>query len=143
MIQLTEEQVGRLLAGRAVTISVGEPWNFESPDGENTLRGRILGAFTDEADSQSLEIEVTPFLAEGGREIDRLVARVRYEDSKGIIEHLAAGEDAEVNLDYWAQIPEEERDPHSSPFLIGGVRLTEWPKGVDVRRDESDGGAFG
>ncbi len=30
----------------------------------------------------------------------------------------------EVNLDYWAQISEEERDPHSSPFLIGGVTLT-------------------
>lgn len=143
MIQLTEEQVGRLLTGRAVTISVGEPWDFESPDGENTLRGRIVEVFPVGKDSQGVEMEVTPFVVERGREVDRLVARARYEDTTGILEHLAAGEDAEANLDYSAQIPEEDRDPDSSPFLIGGVRLTEWPKGVDVRRDESDGGAFG
>lgn len=126
MIRLTEEQVGRLLSGRAVTISVGEPWDFTSPDGENILAGRIASVFGDEgkSDTQRVEIEVTPFEAEHGREVTRLIASARYEDAKGIIEHLAAGEDAEVNLSYADQIPEEERNPKVSPFLIGGIRLT-------------------
>ncbi len=123
---MTEEQVGRLLSGRVVTISVGEPWDFTSPDGENILTGRIANVFGDEgkSDTQQVEIEVTPFEAEHGREVTRLVASARYEDAKGIIEHLAAGGDTEVNLSYADQSPEEERDPKVSPFLIGGIRLT-------------------
>ena len=68
-ITLSEEKVGRLLVGRQVTVSVGEPWDFESPDGQGVLNGRIVGiAMGKESDlrSQSLRIQVTPFAAAGG-----------------------------------------------------------------------------
>jgi hypothetical protein len=125
LITLSEEQVGELLAGRRVEISVGEPWDFESPDGENALRGTIVAVRRGGGDpgEQEVVLAVTPFVAEKGRKIDRLRARARYEDEVGIVEHLAKGEDADVNLDYSDQVPEGERDPTSLPFLIGGFHL--------------------
>jgi hypothetical protein len=125
-ITLSEERVVRLLIGRHVEISVGEPWDFESPDGQNALRGRITGvAATEAVEDQGVALEVTPFPAKGGTTVDRLVARARYEDEKGIIERLASGEDAEVNLDYGEQAPEGTLPEGSSPFLIGSVRLAD------------------
>ena len=111
MITLSEERVGRLLVGKTVLISVGEPWDFESPDGENTLRGRICTVRSSEEPGgaagspggspagEEIELEVTPFFAKGA-EVARLFARARYSDHKGIIERLASGLDAEVNLHY-------------------------------------------
>jgi hypothetical protein len=125
LITLSEEQVGELLVGRRVEISVGETWGFESPDGENTLKGTIVAVRwgDGEAGEQEVVLAVTPFVAEKGRKIDRLRARARYEEEAGIVERLAKGEDAEVNLDYSEQVPEGERDPTSLPFLIGGFHL--------------------
>lgn len=68
MITLSEESVSRVLVGRLVSISVGEPWDFEGPDGPNALNGRITAVGQDEASdlgSQWVEVEVTPFPAEG------------------------------------------------------------------------------
>ena len=128
MITLNEEQVGRLLTGRRVEISVGEPWNFESPDGSNILRGRIVEVVsgeTGEPRSQRLRIEVTPFQTEGGRRIRWLTAGRRYADHAGLIEQVATGEDADANLSYDDQVGEEELPSGESPFLIGGVRLAD------------------
>lgn len=128
MITLSEEQVGRLLTGRHVEISVGEPWDFEGSDGPNALRGRIVEVLPGEADeprSQLLRIEVTPFEVGGGRFVRWLTASRRYADSSGIIERIAAGEDADVNLSYADQVAEEELPSGESPFLIGGVRLAD------------------
>lgn len=125
MITLSEGQVGELLLGRKVELSIGEPWDFESEDGENVLKGIIVavrGAETDHRD-QEVVLETTLFTASTGHRIDRLVASARYEDQVGIMEHLARGEDAEVNFDYSDQVPEGERDPKSLPFLIGGFHL--------------------
>lgn len=128
MITLSEEQVRRLLTGRHVEISVGEPWDFEGPDGPNTLRGRIvevLPGAAGEPRSQRLRIEVTPFEAGGGRLVRWLTASRRYADPSGIIEQVAAGEDADANLSYADQVGEEELPSGESPFLIGGVRLAD------------------
>jgi hypothetical protein len=70
-----------------------------------------------------VRLAVTPFAARTGHTIDRLMARARYEDEVGIVEHLARGEDAEVNLSYLDGVPEE--DQGGSPKLIGGFRLEE------------------
>ena len=126
MITLNEEQVGRLLTGRRVEISVGEPWDFESPDGPNVLRGRIVEALSGasgEPGSQRLRIEVTPFQTGSGRHVRWLVARRRYSDRSGLIEQVATGEDADANLSYDDQVGEEELPSGESPFLIGSVRL--------------------
>lgn len=126
MIELTEEQVGRLLAGRTVTISVGEPWDFASPDGENILRGRIAGVSNEEADkseSGRVYVDVTPFEAEAGIKVSRLAATARHRDGRSLVELLAVGEEAAVNLSYADRVPDRE-DRKTSPFLIGGVRLS-------------------
>lgn len=122
MITLSEERVGRLLVGKTVLISVGEPWDFESPDGDNVLRGRIRtvrpgeepGEAAGSLAGEEIELEVTPFSAKGG-EVAWLLARARYSDQKGIIERLASGLDAEVNLHY--DVPE------GAGHLIGGFGL--------------------
>jgi hypothetical protein len=125
LITLSEEEVVRLLAGRPVSISVGEPWDFESPDGQNVLRGEIVAVRENPAapHGQEVLLAVTPFTARTGHAVDRLVARARYEDEVGIVEHLARGQDAEANLSYSEQIPEGERDPKGTPKLVGGFRL--------------------
>jgi hypothetical protein len=127
LITLSEEQVGRLLTGRHVEISVGEPWDFEGPDGPNTLRARIVEVLPGDAGeprSQRLKIEVTPFEA-GGRLVKWLNASRRYADASGIIERVAAGDDADANFSYADQVAREELPSGESPFLIGGVRLAD------------------
>jgi hypothetical protein len=125
LITLSEEEVGRLLVGRLVSISVGEPWDFEGPDGPNALSGEILALREnpEAPHNQEVLLAVTPFSVYTGHTVDRLVARARYEDEVGIVEHLARGQDAEANLSYSEQVPEGERDPRGTPKLIGGVRL--------------------
>jgi hypothetical protein len=129
LITLSEEQVGRLLTGRHVEISVGEPWDFEGPDGPNTLRGRIvevLPGVAGEPRSQRLKIEVTPFKTGGGSRLVRwLTASRRYADASGIIERVATGDDADANFSYADQVAREELPSGESPFLIGGVRLAD------------------
>ena len=41
---MREERVASLLEGEAVEVSVGEPWDFESPAGAGRLEGEILSA---------------------------------------------------------------------------------------------------
>jgi hypothetical protein len=129
LITLSEERVGRLLAGQRVRISVGEPWDFESVDGPGVLAGRIVRVFhdSDGAGSRlgSIEVEVTPFESEEGVRITRLTASQRYADETTMVEQLAAGEVAPANLDYSDQVPEERRKPDVLPKLIGGLRLVE------------------
>lgn len=123
MITLSEEQVGRLLKGRPVEISVGEPWDFEGPDGPNALRGRIVEVFPGEPREQRLRIEVTPFEARDGRLVSQLTASRRYADPSGIIEQVAAGEDVDANLSFADQV--QTLPDGESAFLIGGVRLAD------------------
>ncbi len=114
MMRLREERVAALLKGRAVVIAVGEPWDFEGPDGKNVLRGSIAEVRTvDVPGCGEVEIEVTPFRV-GGGEVDRLVGRARYDDGKNVVEALADGDAPDLNLFY--QTP-EGRAGH----LIGGV----------------------
>ena len=126
MITLSEEQVGRLLAGRPVEISIGEPWDFEGPDGPNALRGRIVEVLPGEAGEpreQRLRIEVTPFKTGDGRLVSQLTASRRYADPSGIIEQVAAGEDVDANLSFADQV--QRVSDGKSTFLIGGVRLAD------------------
>lgn len=129
MITLSEEQIGRLLVGRRVSISVGEPWDFASEDGDNILNGEIVGVEASmepgESEKQKVRLAVTPFTARTGHRIEHLTAHARYVEDVGIIERLARGEDAEVNLSYVDQVPEDERDPRGSPKLVGGFRLSD------------------
>jgi len=128
LITLNEEQVGRLLTGRRVEISVGEPWDFESPDGPNALRGHIVEVLPGETGkprSQCLRIEVTPFEIKSGQLVRWLTASRRYADPSGIIEQIATGEDADANFSYADQVRKEELAFGERSVLIGGVRLAD------------------
>lgn len=128
MIELSREQAAKLLVGRSVEVSVSEPWDFDSTDGQNALRGRIAsvsGGLTSNPSDEEIVLEVSPFKAEGGSIVDRVTARRRHVDDVGIIERLIVGRDAVVNMSYREQIPEAKRDPKSSQFLIGSFHLTD------------------
>lgn len=132
MITLTDEQLVRLLIGSEISISVGEPWDFASSDGQGVLKGRIVEVDPGEAGqplSQTLKLLVTPFEVEGlegGYTVEYLTARGRYAGEQGMIERIASGEDVDANLGYEDQVPEEYSAEGVSPFLIGGVILSEW-----------------
>ena len=132
MITLTDEQLVRLLVGSEVSISVGEPWDFASGDGQGVLKGRIVEVDHGKAGqplSQTLKLLVTPFEVEGKGEnytVEYLIARRRYADERRLIEQIASGQDVDANLGYEDQVPEECLAEGVSPFLIGGVILSEW-----------------
>ena len=134
-ITLSEEAVARLLVGMPVEISVGEPWDFEGPDGPNALKGVITAAGEDvpgDPDSQWIVVQVTPFVAKGGRSVDHLKARRRHVLPEGRLAIVASGEHASVNLGYGDQVGEEDLPEGTRPFLIGGLRL--------LPRQEAEGG---
>lgn len=125
MITLSYEQAARLLVGREVKVSVGEPWDFQSPDGSGVLNGRIEGVAgnAEEAGSQWLTLKVTPFEGRGGRTVTRLAASQRHEDSTTLIEQMAVGERVSANLSYEDQVPKEDLPSGQGPYLIGSVQL--------------------
>ncbi len=118
MLSLREESVARLLRGKEVLIDVGEPFDFEGPDGENEIRGRVVEArfVTDVPGGREIELAVTPFAAHEGGTVEALVARRRHDNGKDIVEELADGRDPSVNLFY-------RTDAGAEGHLIGGVRL--------------------
>lgn len=128
MIALSEESVSNLLVGRRVSISVGEPWDFESPDGRNALKGRITAVGQDDPGdpaTQWVKVGVTPFAGKDGAEVDRLKARRRYKLPAGIIDQVASGKGATVHLHYGDGVDEGALAEGSSPYLIGGLNLAE------------------
>lgn len=117
MLSLREESVARLLRGKEVLIDVGEPFDFEGPDGENEVRGRVVEARTaDVPGGREIELEVTPFVSHKGGTVRGLLARRRHDNGKDIVEELADGRDPAVNLSY-------KTDAGAQGHLIGGIRL--------------------
>ncbi len=60
------------LVGREIVIGVGEPWDFESPDGENVINAKIVEIGTREGDpclvaEAQYEVDVPDVKARGRR----------------------------------------------------------------------------
>ena len=127
MKTLTEEQLARLLVGKAVEISVAEPWDFEYPGRASSLRGRVVAVHVaGKPEDQSVRLELEdPFLSEEGPTVGNLLARRRHRLSEGMVEMLAAGERVSANLSYSDGVPEDARLPGVTPKLIGSVRLAD------------------
>lgn len=127
MKTLTEEQLARLLVGKMVEISVGEPWDFEYPDGESSLSGRVATVHVaGRPEEQSVRLELAaPFVSEEGPTVRNLLARRRHRLPEGMVEMLAAGERVSANLSYSDGVPEDERLSGVTPKLIGSVRLAD------------------
>lgn len=115
----------RVLIGSPVRLSIGEPWDFESPDGRGTLDGRVLRIEREgeRPGEQRIVLEVTPFAAPGGQTVGRLVATARHDDGATIVEHLVAGEIATANFSYADEVPEARRE--APPYLIGSLNLAD------------------
>lgn len=115
------------LIGRKVSVSVGEPWDFESSAGPNRLEGEVFSVDTSPG-SQSVSVRVNPFETETGEKVTVLTASARYtEDVESFVRLLADGESVSSNLDYSDQVSRERMPEGSHPFLIGSVRLTDQP----------------
>lgn len=125
MQTLDEAQMARLLIDHEIIVGVGEPWDFEGPDGPGRLLGKVIDIYgVDSPDQeQSVVIGVTPFESEEGVVITQLVAGGRYVEAKSIIEQLAMGDRAPADLSYGDQVPEEKMLPDVVSKLIGSVRL--------------------
>lgn len=127
MKTLTEEQLARLLVGKAVEVSVAEPWDFEYPGRASSLRGRVRAVdVAGKPEDQSVRLELEdPFVSEEGPRIGSLLARRRHRLPEGMVEMLAAGERVSANLSYSDGVPEKDRLPGVTPKLIGSVRLAD------------------
>jgi hypothetical protein len=124
-MSLAEQSVVRLLKGRAVEVSVGEPWDFESPAGPNRLEGEILEAKI-APEGQTVILKVNPFRTETGQEASVLAASARYqEDLADLVRRLADGERVPATLDYSAEVSRESMPEGVEAFLIGSVSLAD------------------
>lgn len=119
--------MARLLKGKRVMISVGEPWDFEYPGGAQGLEGHVEEIELPlDRSGQRVSVELqTPFVCEEGPRVTRLTASVRHVLPEGLVELLAAGERVAVNFSYADQVPEASRIANTYPGLIGGIRLAD------------------
>ena len=127
MPKLTRED----LIGKKVELSIGEPWDFQSPDGENILLGVIRGVSKSEAKRSWVYIETTKFNVDK-IEIGQLIGnnRSRGDDT---VQDLLDREKAYCNFGYrkngeQIDVPKEVNDNwfdsgENKGWLIGGVKL--------------------
>jgi hypothetical protein len=129
-----------------IELSVGEPWDFSSPDGDNFLRCTCdLDKYSGQTDGGDyILVDCTPF-QDKGHLIDSLRLTPRYEpDSNVLIQRIRNGEMVPVNASYlkngmkWtnelAQAADKDVRQYWGSFLIGGAILN--PPGVKRRNSE-------
>ena len=122
------------LVGRAITASIGEPWDFRSAAGDNVLTGRIVATSAPGEPVEWLLCEVSPFMA--GAQTVSTVAAVRRYANEEPLRQLQAHSSTHANLLYdpsGARLtPERVRAVLAAPgspsggitFLVGSVRLS-------------------
>ena len=99
------------LVGRSVRVSVGEPWDFVSPDGANLILGIILEIQRGFPVKTKIVISVTEFEFKGSLE-NMLIATSRYV-GVDVVKSLLRGRSITVNMIGVA----------SSIGMIGGVEI--------------------
>ncbi len=99
-----------------VKISVGEPWDFHSSDGENALLGKLVSTGTDSQGIQYLKVAVSPFSVKNVI-IDKIYVIGRYREDRDLYQKLDSGHFAAVNM---------YTEPDSAePVLVGTIALLE------------------
>lgn len=140
-LDLEERQVGELLIGRAVGITVSEPWDFEYPDDARIITGYVSDVGADargEARAQWAVVTLTktlhPETTTPGAKVERVKATRRHEDPHGLLEQLLAGGRVTANFSYADQVPPESVDPRNHPGFIGTLALESvWSKEITAR----------
>lgn len=88
----------RGLVGRAIELSIAEPWTVQSPDGQGALKGRIEAVGWAAKGKPLFLLEVTPFVI-GGQTIRQVVASANDQGHDSIRE-LLAGRSPGVDFAY-------------------------------------------
>ena len=107
------------LVGREIVISVGDPWDFESPDGENVINAKIVEIGTVEGDpciiaEAQYEVDVPDVKARGRR----FIISHRYEGDS--ILDIAKGKKIHSGV---AIVPPGKSDAAAIYAIIGPVSL--------------------
>ncbi|MGH6946397.1 MAG: hypothetical protein ACREDZ_03640 [Kiloniellales bacterium] len=88
----------RGLVGRAIELSIAEPWKAQSPDGQGTLKGRIEAVGKSAKGRPLFLLEVAPFVI-GGQTIRQVVAS-GSDQGHDTIRELLAGRGPGVDFAY-------------------------------------------
>jgi len=118
------------LVGLSFSASIGEPWDFESDAGPNTLQGTVRLIAFDQRGNPLLFCEVVPFSSSTKR-IRQVIAVNRYQGSQDVIDALRTKGEATLNFfflksgDVLPDIGIETmlHDPSKSDFLVGTMHL--------------------
>ena len=102
----------KALLGRTVRISVGEPWNFSGPNGENSILGTIEGIQGSGA-SARIDLRVVPFELDNSR-FERLFMTSRYERVNPMRDLIKK---RVVAANFYASTHDQ------APTIIGGLAL--------------------
>ncbi len=107
------------LVGKSIVIWVSEPWDFESPEGENVINAQVVEVGTKKATfclvaEAPYEVEVPRSKARGRR----FLLSSRYEDDR--IMDIAKGRDIMAAV---AVVPPGKSDHAAIYALIGSVFL--------------------
>jgi hypothetical protein len=85
------------LLGRRVYLSIGEPWDFSSLDGDGRLNGTIAGSYTPFDRATVLLLDTTMFEAKGVQ-VNQVICAGRYKRGLNLMEELAKNEPAGCNI---------------------------------------------
>ncbi|HCC17682.1 MAG TPA: hypothetical protein DEP83_03825 [Porphyromonadaceae bacterium] len=103
---------------RTYTITIAEPWDFESPDGKNIIKGIILSI----VNSYLLVFKANYLLNFEGISGDVLILSPRFKDEN--FENIATKE-VDVNgglfLDNYSKTYEESKLKENSKFVLIGT----------------------
>jgi hypothetical protein len=118
------------LINKKVELCIGEPWDFESPDGQGKLLGVIYDTLIANNGRKCIFIKTTPFINESGNETKYIVARNRSVGANIIVE-LQNGDEANCNFIFNVSGEEIHKDDlikdiqdwSDKSGLIGGMRL--------------------
>jgi hypothetical protein len=80
----------RMLLGRKVSLSIGEPWDFASKDGEGILKGEIVGLYAPPECAIVLLLATSTFDADNHK-ISQVICAGRYERGWSLNKEIASG----------------------------------------------------
>lgn len=118
------------LIGKRVILSIGEPWDFDSPDGQNKLMGVISEISKNENSKRPwVLLNTTPFEYDN-KSISQLIGHSRHVGCNAI-EDLLMGRSASCNFIFKKtgleihrhNVENELIDGSDKSWLIGGMKI--------------------
>lgn len=116
------------LINKHIFASIGEPWDFESSEGKNCLKGKITAV---SEINDLILCEVSKFLV-SNFEINQIVVINRYKREQSIVDDLSKNKRVGVNMFYSNNgeliTPENMinylENKENKNFLVGSIQLS-------------------